>query len=411
MRILYVLPFWPHLYTPFLFREMAWMRSRGHAVAVISLRRWPDGQVNVERFGLNDVPVLQISRQYESDRALAGQVARAAVSGGGGRGAAGPTLRQSVASRGGRQGLHEWANWRRIVAFVRQQQSDVMDAHWGAEAAELGVRLKEALGLPLSVTFHGGDIYRPSPALPTIVAAADLLQPVSQFLADLLMRKRERSDAGVVMPALNIDEKRVRIRWHGLPAEVVAATPAAQGDDAQVIATAGRLDPEKGQLALLEAAAPLTGKFPGLRLRIIGGGQLADPLRQRAAELGIADRMEITGALPWDQVLAKMRSAHVYVQCSHYEGFGMTLLEAAAQGLPLIATRTGAHDEIIQDGVNGKLYDVGDAAALAAHLRQLLADTNLRRQMGQASLRRVRERFVVDDLMPRTETALRGLCA
>ncbi len=421
LRVLYLLPFWPHLYTPFLFREMAWLRQRGHRVAVVSLRRWPDGQPNVDRFGLNDVPVLQAPRLYPGDAAVLRQVASAAFTPRNRDATSVDILRRAVGQAGLRQGLHEWSNWRRILAFVKAQGSQIIDAHWGAEAAETALRIKAAMHLPVSVTFHGGDLCQvPSPALSDILTNANLLQPVSQYLADLLLSKRSHP-RGLKLPEVEVAPQRLAVRPHGLPPEAFAKSPPAQNDHEQIIATAGRLDPEKGQMDLLEAAAPLAGEFRGMKLRFIGGGQLAQPLKDRAAALGIADRVEITGPLPWDQVLTAMRGSHLYVQASHVEGFGMTLLEAAGQGLPLIATHTGAHGQIIDQGgqsidqgvtattANGFMFEPRDIEALRGHLRTMLSDAALRAQMGAASLARARKHFLFDTLMPTVEARLQRL--
>lgn len=388
MNILYLLPFWPHLYTPFLFREMAWMRSRGHNVAVASLRQWPDGHINVVNYKLTDVPVLQMRRQYATDRSLLADALRACAAPAASR----LSLRASLRREGLRHGLHQWAWMRQLVAFARQHRIDVIDAHWATEASQTARQIHLATGLPYTVTMHGGDIHtQPSPDLPQIVADAAAVLPISPFLAHRLQQLAP-------VPA-----ERLRLRPHGLPAEALAAQPVPRTPGSLLVGTTGRLDPEKRQADLLDAAAVVAPECPDLHLLFIGGGQLQPALERQAQEHGLADRVRITGPLPWPQVIERLRTLYLYVQCSAVEGYGMTALEAAGQGLPVIATRTGAHELIVEEGVNGFLYEPGDIPAVAGHLRTILSDPSLRDRMAQASLDRVRKRFVFETLMPRVE--------
>ena len=405
MNLLYVLPFWPYLYTPWLFREMAWMRGRGHRIAVIALGPPPGPRADLNAFALGDVPVLELRRPYGGAAALARSLAH--LGPGVRPGGAAPGWRGHVRAKGLRQGTWEWANHARMLRFARQQGTQVIEAHWATEGADAARELHLATGLPYAVRLHGGDLYRaPSPHLPRIVAHASALCPVSAFLADLLQGRRPVAHLPVV-PKVDVDPAKLRICHNGVPEQAIARSPAEQRADQICVASVGRLDPEKRHADLLEAVARLAPRFPGLRLRLIGGGQLEPNLRARAAELGIADRLEITGALPWDQVIAAVSSAHVYVQTSQVEGCSLAVAEGAARGLPLVLTRTGASAQTIDQGVNGYLYDAGDIAALTAGLEAVAgASPQHRQQMGARSLEIVRERFCFETLIARVEAIL-----
>jgi glycosyltransferase involved in cell wall biosynthesis len=402
MNILYLLPFWPYLYTPWLFREIAWMRRRGHQVAVIALAPPPGPRADLSVFGLEDAPVLELRRPYGGAAAAARSLmclGPAALTGGG--------WRQAVRAKGLRQGTWEWANLARMVRFARRQGTQVIEAHWATEAADAARELHLAAGLPYAVRMHGGDLYRnPSPNLPRIAAHASALCPVSGFLADLLRGRRPVPRLPVV-PPVEVDPAKLRICHNGVPEQAIAHAPAAQNAQHICVASVGRLDPEKRHADLVAAVAALAPRFPGVSLRLIGGGQLEPALRRQATELGIADRLEITGALPWEKVIQAVGSAHVYAQASEVEGFGLAVAEGAAQGLPLVLTRTGVHPQLVDPGVNGYLYDAGDVPALTADLGRVLgASAEERTKMGARSLAVIRERFCFETLIARVEAIL-----
>jgi glycosyltransferase involved in cell wall biosynthesis len=405
MNLLYLLPFWPSLYTPWLFREVAWLRGRGHRVAVITLGPAPGPAADLNAWGLADVPVLVLERPYGGDAALARRVA--GVGPGAWVGTAKAGWRGRVREAGLRQGTWEWAAVAAMVRFARQQRTQVVEAHWATQAADAARELHLVAGLPYALRLHGGDVYRaPSPHLPRMVAHAGAVCPVSGFLADLL--RGQRPVAGLpVVPEVVIDPAKLRICHHGLPEEAIARAPAAGNGERVIIASIGRLDEEKRHVDLLEAVAGLLPEFPTVTLRLIGGGRLEPALRARAEQLGCAERLEVTGALAWDKVLEAVGSAQVYAHAAAVEGGPLASLEGAARGLPLVLSRTGAQPEMVDVGVNGYLFDPGDVEALRGHLRRVLAASAQQRQeMGGHSLEVVRARFRFEKVMPRVEAIL-----
>jgi L-malate glycosyltransferase len=133
----------------------------------------------------------------------------------------------------------------------------------------------------------------------------------------------------------------------------------------------GRLVPEKGLATLLEAWASAFGGRKDVRLRLVGGGRLEEQLREQTRALGIAEEVEFLGHQ--DKVEDILAMADVGVLPSTIEGLSNTLLEFMASGLPTIASRVSGSEDFVVTGKNGWLFDVGDAAALAAHLREAAA--------------------------------------
>ena len=177
------------------------------------------------------------------------------------------------------------------------------------------------------------------------------------------------------------------VRSFGVDADRIALAPTAvdaarfdgpreAGDGTVRFLYVGRLDPEKGLDVLLRAFAGVPGE-----LVLVGSGTAEAELRASAGE-----RVRFTGALPRDEVTAWYRRADVFVLPSRSEPWGMVLNEAAAAGLPLVATEgVGAARELVEDGVNGFRVPVGDERALAAALRRLAEDAAFRAAAGERS--------------------------
>lgn len=105
-----------------------------------------------------------------------------------------------------------------------------------------------------------------------------------------------------------------------------------------------------------------------------------------ARELGVEAEIEVTGDLPRERVLETLRSVHVYVQSSAFEGLPNALLEAAACGVPLVATAVGGMKEVLRDGVNALVAPHGDPRALGHAIERILSDDALACRLSDGSL-------------------------
>jgi glycosyltransferase involved in cell wall biosynthesis len=147
----------------------------------------------------------------------------------------------------------------------------------------------------------------------------------------------------------------------------------------------GRLEAAKGVFELLEAGARIvretTGPSP-LRL-VFGGEGDTQGLRRRAAELGIAERIELPGWVGPAERDAELRKATVFCLPSHAEGLPMSMLEAMAARKAVVATAVGGIPETIVDGDNGLLAPPRDEEALARKLAQVLGDETLRARLAR----------------------------
>jgi glycosyltransferase involved in cell wall biosynthesis len=158
--------------------------------------------------------------------------------------------------------------------------------------------------------------------------------------------------------------------------------------------TVGRIDPEKNPFLVAETLAALERARPGrYRLRWVGVGPLAEPLRRRAEALGVGDRLELYGYVPFGpELLDLYRRAHVFVHVSLTEGVPQVLVEALASGTPVVATDVGGVASALEAGRAGLLVPPEDATALREAVERLSDDGELRARLVERGLELARGR-------------------
>jgi glycosyltransferase involved in cell wall biosynthesis len=162
-----------------------------------------------------------------------------------------------------------------------------------------------------------------------------------------------------------------------------------------VIGTIARLDPVKDLGTLVDAMAALPAD-PATIAVIVGDGSERTALEARVHRAGVSDRIRFLGQR--DDARRWLAGCDVYVNCSVSEGVSLTILEAMAAGLPVVATRVGGTPEVVDDTC-GMLIPARDAAALAAALTSLGRDPDRRATLGRAARARVEERFTIERMV------------
>jgi glycosyltransferase involved in cell wall biosynthesis len=175
--------------------------------------------------------------------------------------------------------------------------------------------------------------------------------------------------------------------WNGIDLEQFAYTGPQPRGPAVLVA---RLSPEKDIATLLRAVALVVPGEPAFQLEIAGDGACLAELQRLASELGIAENVRLLGLV--HDVPALLARASLFVLPSLTEGISLTLLEAMARGLPVVATRVGGNAEVVLDGETGFLIPTGSPAVLAEKILLLWRDPERARRLGQAGRERV-ERF------------------
>lgn len=176
--------------------------------------------------------------------------------------------------------------------------------------------------------------------------------------------------------------------------DVVGVPPERDWTSTIGLLTVGRIDAEKNPLLLVEAMAALEHLRPGrFGLRWVGIGPLAAAVEERAAELGVADRIELLGYVPFGPELIDLyRGAHAFVHVSLTEGVPQVLAEALSSGTPIVATDVGGVRAALEDGAAGLLVSPSDVEALVAAVLHLTDDTAHRERLVTRGLELARER-------------------
>ena len=194
----------------------------------------------------------------------------------------------------------------------------------------------------------------------------------------------KREKVSVIHNAINLDEipaagPRLLREQLGLPA------------DAMIVASAGRLSPEKNYGAMVQAAAEVVTHNQQAYFVIFGEGFLRLELEQAIAAAGLTGRFLLPGFRT--DLQAVLHEIDIFMLPSFTEGLPNVVLEAFAVGKPVVATRVGGTPEVVQDGVSGFLTAPDQANLMAQHLLQLLNNPSLRQTMGNAGHKHVREHF------------------
>jgi glycosyltransferase involved in cell wall biosynthesis len=205
------------------------------------------------------------------------------------------------------------------------------------------------------------------------VAAADGVACISDFTRSQLMRLSSPEH----WDKLDVVHMSVDTDRFVPPAEV------RPGDGPLRILDVGRLVPEKGAPVLLDAVTQLAARGVTVELRLVGGGELENGLREQIASRGLQDQVVLVGPVGQDEILAQYHWADVFCLPSFAEGLPVVLMEAMATELPVVTTPINGIPELVKDGTNGFLVAPGRADLLADALATLAADPDLRARLGQ----------------------------
>ncbi|MGE5249160.1 MAG: glycosyltransferase family 4 protein [Bacteroidota bacterium] len=260
-------------------------------------------------------------------------------------------------------------------------------AFFGMPSGATAWLLKALYGVPYVVSLRGGDVpgFRPydfkiyhrmiGPVLRLIWHGARAVVANSNGLRELAGAFDRDIEIPIIPNGVEMAEFEAGARdWSGAR-----------------LLSAGRVVHQKGLDLGLRALAQL--KDIEWEWRIAGDGPQMEPLKRLAEGLGLGDRVTFLGWQSREELVKWYHASTLFLFPSRHEGMPNAVLEAMASGLPVVATRIAGNEELVLDGITGRLVNAEDADSLRDGLRSLLVDAVKREQMGNAARLRVQETY------------------
>jgi glycosyltransferase involved in cell wall biosynthesis len=286
-----------------------------------------------------------------------------------------------------------------VARQVRRIRADVVHLHTGT--SWMGVLARVVVpraGFVLQVhdapgSGHRGPLTDRAEGWWGRLGRATVVCHSSSVAAEIRQRWRPPEDRLVQFP-LAVDTE----VFHPRPVDVRTTWRRSMGipDGQTLFLVAGRLAASKRFDRMVEVIAQLGADGHDVGLVIVGRGVEEPGLRALAVELGVEGRVWFTGRLEGQDLGEAFAAADVLCSPSEYEGFGLTLVEGMASGLPVLAVAVGGVTDLVVDGETGALVDAGRPGDLLVRAAELAPDRTLRSAWGAAGLRRAKELYGVD---------------
>lgn len=285
-------------------------------------------------------------------------------------------------------------NLRALVTFLIHDHPDVIHTNF-ASLGLLAIFKKYLFKTPFIFTSHG----IPEPwlqlslldkiaytieyyLLPFVASRSSVVVAVSGYVKDML--KRRYIDSEVIYHGIDVDkfERERKIR---------SKSRLGYKETDFITLFVGKLHPCKDPLTLVRSISKAVEKNPNLFLIIVGDGELYEEIKKEVIKLNLLRCVKILRQVTNKEVKTLYNVADVFVLPSVGEAFGMTLLEAMASGVPVIASNSGASSEVI--GNAGISFNQGDYTELANKILSLSYNEELLRKLSEDGLKRVKETF------------------
>ena len=269
-----------------------------------------------------------------------------------------------------------------VQTLFARFRPQLIHAHFATQPAEVAQTLAAELDVPFTFTAHGYDVYRKPPSdFAARAAAASEVITVSQANADFMHDK------------FGVERDAVRVIPCGI--DISRFTPGMHRCDPPIVLCVARMSPVKNLELLLRGCWLLKRDGVSFRCVLVGEGRCRPALEGLRTSLGLESTVLFAGALDQDGVVESWKRASVGVLTSHSEGMPVCLMEAAACGVPVVATNVGGVRELVQDGTTGLVVPADDPDALAISLGLLLTNPRLANRMGLSARTRAESCFSV----------------
>jgi phosphatidyl-myo-inositol dimannoside synthase len=304
------------------------------------------------------------------------------------------------------QGILLWS--RRVAVLARSTDAEFIWCGNLKPAAYPAKWTMERTGVPYGILFHGGDLlilqHQIHQSAVKRTAAAALLSSAAVLVAN---SEWTRDRCLTVLSELELDVPADRVRVVPLGADPAFFRPGLDTrevrsryglDGGRWLVSVARLTRHKGIDTALKALARLRPRYPDLRYAVVGSGEEREALETEARELGVADQVRFLTDVPDRDLPAIYNCAEIYLGVSRLmeqrvEGFGISLAEASACGIPVIAGRSGGIPAAVRDGETGVLVDADGVDPVVEAVSGLLGDPARRARLGRAGRRAVESHY------------------
>lgn len=279
----------------------------------------------------------------------------------------------------------------RLYRAIRAARPELIHLHSRIGADTMGGLAARLTGVP---AIHTRRVDNPEPRW--LVALKyrlhDRVIAISEGIGQVLLAEG--------LPAAKLRIVRSAVDWEHYARPRDRALIAERLDvpaDALLIGVIAQLIPRKGHRFLIEALPPLIAAYPNLHVRCFGQGALADDLQRRIVARGLSERVRLAGFR--EDLADILPGLDLVVHPVLMEGLGVSLLQAASAGVPIVASRAGGIPEAVREGENGILVPPGEVPALRAALDALLSDPLRRRALGAGGQALMAREFSLDAMV------------
>ena len=296
---------------------------------------------------------------------------------------------------------------RRWERYLDQRRPDVVLAHWAPNAL-CAISACRARGIPLVPHFHGYD----ASTLMRDESYRSRLRGLFEQAAAVVCVSSYQSE---VLRGAGCPPQKLHVIPCGAPMREFRLSEAVLRQPCRFIAVS-RLVTGKGPLVTLEAFRRVHEQRPSVRLAFVGGGPLRDAMHRFVLEHHLQDAVSMPGSVPPGEVSGLLADSAVFVQASltdesgWVEGWGVSLAEGLAAGLPAVVTRSGGMTDLVKDGWNGFLFEEGDSQGMADGMLRLADDPQLRFDMGMRGRQHVEDAGNTEKNARRLAAVLRAAC-
>jgi len=392
VKVAYIMSRFPKLTETFVLYEMLAVERLGHQVEVYPLRRertkamHPEAAKFVERAHFHAFVSAAILRSHLRFLVRTpGVYLRTLLR----------LLRANLTSR--RYFLGALGLFPKAVYFAErmaEQGVSHVHAHFASHPAATAWVIHRLVGIPYSFTAHGSDLHRDRHMLREKVEEASLVVAISQYNRQVILAEcGEKNARRVTVLHCGVDTAVFHPADRGLPGSCRAPL--------HIVCT-GTLHEVKGQTHLLEACRLLAERRIDFMCSFVGDGPDQKALEQQAIRAGIQDRVRFLGRCTRTEITRLLAGADVLAAPSvptrngRREGIPVAIMEGAASGLPVVASRLSGIPELIEDDKQGLLVPPGDAEGLARALERLARSPSLRHQLGREGRAKVQSEFDLD---------------